>query len=645
MVAAANIGCVYPFWYFHLRGTGKSLRSIYLHSLLMSSHFVLGISCFYHDSAAALLKDGEILAAVQEERFTRIKHDASFPSHSISWILKEFDLSQEDISEIIYYEKPFITFERLVETHLNYAPFGLKIFLASVPIWIKEKIFLEREIKKGLKKVGLPQMKIKYSEHHLSHAASAFYPSPFERSVVLCVDGVGEWATTTAWLGDGKDLTPIWEIHFPHSLGLLYSSVTSYLGFKVNSGEYKIMGLAPYGSPIYSERMLKEIVSLHDDGSYSLNMDYFSYGHKLKMYSKKMESLFGREARVAESKLETFHMDVAASVQKVLEVVILHITTFLKKKTGEKNLCLAGGVALNCVANSKVLKESGFEHVWIQPAAGDAGGSLGAALAYWHIGLNNKRLVNKLDSQKGSLLGPEFSDSEIELFLKNNNIPFEQLSASQLLKTASGYLVDKKVVGWFQGKMEFGPRALGNRSIIGDAKIPDLQKTMNLKIKFRESFRPFAPLVTEEEVDKYFDFKGPSPYMLFVTGVNSNYRLSVDRDEDDKFGIDKLNVIRSKFPAITHVDYSARLQTVDRTRHPLLHELLTEFKADTGHPVLVNTSFNVRGEPIVCSPEDAYRCFRRTDIDVLIMGHFVVTKSSSLPAFNDEHWEEKFELD
>jgi carbamoyltransferase len=611
----------------------------------MSTHFVLGISCFYHDSAAALIKDGEILAAVQEERFTRIKHDASFPSHSIAWILKEYNLSKEDISEIIYYEKPFITFERLVETHLNYAPFGLKSFLTSVPIWIKEKIFLERDLKKGLLKLGLPIINIKYSEHHLSHAASAFYPSPFERSVVLCVDGVGEWATTSAWLGNGNDLTPLWEIHFPHSIGLLYSALTSYLGFKVNSGEYKVMGLAPYGNPIYSELMLRELVSLHDDGSYSLNMDYFSFGHQLKMYSKKMEDLFGRRARVSESELDPFHMDVAASLQSVLEKVLLHITICLKKKSGENNLCLAGGVALNCVANSKILTESGFERLWIQPAAGDAGGALGAALAYWHIGLNKARTVNDSDSQKGSLLGPEFKDAEIESFLIKNSIPFEKLSQEKMLIKASNYLVDKKIIGWFQGKMEFGPRALGNRSIIGDAKIPDLQKTMNLKIKFRESFRPFAPLVTEEDVDTYFNFKGPSPYMLFVTGLNSKYRLPVDETEKGKFGIDKLNIVRSDFPAITHVDYSARLQTVDKQRHSVLHDLLTEFKLQTGHAVMVNTSFNVRGEPIVCSPEDAYRCFRRTDIDVLILGNFIMTKDSDLPSFSDENWEKEFDLD
>lgn len=611
----------------------------------MSAHFVLGISCFYHDSAAALIKDGEILAAAQEERFTRIKHDASFPFHSIAWILKEFGLEQKDFLEVIYYEKPFITFERLVETHLNYAPFGLKNFLTSVPIWIKEKIFLERDLKKGLLELGLSKSEIKYSEHHLSHAASAFYPSPFEKAVVLCVDGVGEWATTSAWLGNGNALDPIWEIHFPHSLGLLYSSVTSYLGFKVNSGEYKVMGLAPYGEPIYSDLILKEMVSLHDDGSYSLNMEYFSFGHQLKMYSNKMERLFNRKARVAESKLDSFHMDVAASLQNVLEKVLLHITTFLKKQTGEKNLCLAGGVALNCVANSKILAGSGFENIWIQPAAGDAGGSLGAALAYWHIGLNKIRIVSESDSQKGSLLGPDFKDTEIESFLVKNHIPFVKLPKEDMLIKVSEFLINKKIIGWFQGKMEFGPRALGNRSIIGDAKIPDLQKTMNLKIKFRESFRPFAPLVIEEDVEKYFNFKGPSPYMLFVTGLSLNHRRPMDESSKVKFGIDKLNVIRSDFPAITHVDYSARLQTVDKERHSLLHSLLTEFKSQTGHAVMVNTSFNVRGEPIVCSPEDAYRCFRRTDIDVLILGNYIMTKDSELPSFSDENWEDQFELD
>jgi carbamoyltransferase len=611
----------------------------------MTAKYVLGISCYYHDSAAALIKDGEIIAAVQEERFTRIKHDASFPIKSIAWMMKEFKLTEQDLLAVVYYEKPFITFERLIETHLNHAPFGLKNFLASVPVWIKEKLFLEKDISKNLKALGILKTSIKYSEHHLSHAASAFFPSPFKNAVVLCVDGVGEWATTSVWSGSDGSLKPLWEIHFPHSLGLLYSALTSYLGFKVNSGEYKVMGLAPYGKPIYAEVMLKELICLHRDGSYSLNMKYFAYGHKLKMFTKDLEILLGRPARTPETLLDTFYMDVAASLQAVLEQALLHVTRHLKMKTGEENLCLAGGVALNCVANSKILSESGFKNVWIQPAAGDAGGALGAAMAYWHGGLQKPRIIQHQDSQKGSLLGPEFQEDEIETFLKENKIPFSKLSKDEMLKATSNFLYNKKVVGWFQGKMEFGPRALGSRSILGDAKVPDLQKTMNLKIKFRESFRPFAPLVRLEEVIAYFEFKDPSPYMLFVATLKPEHCLKSNAVDEAKFGIDKLNVFRSIFPAITHVDYSARLQTVDADRHSLLHDLLTNFKQTSGHSVMVNTSFNVRGEPIVCSPEDAYRCFRRTDIDVLILGNYIISKESALPAFQDINWENEFELD
>ncbi len=605
---------------------------------------ILGISCYYHDSACALIRDGEIIGAVQEERFTRKKHDPDFPTESVRYLLKASNLELKDIKAVVYYEKPFVTFERILETQLNYAPFGFKTFLKSLPVWIKEKLFLEKDIRKKLSALGGPVPKIYYSEHHLSHAAAGFYPSPFEEAAILCVDGVGEWATTSAWTGSGKDITPLWEIHFPHSLGLFYSAITTYLGFKVNSGEYKVMGLAPYGAPVFAELMLKELISLHEDGSYSLNMEYFEYGHKFRMTGKKLETLLGRPARTPEALMDDFHMNVAASLQKVLETALLHVTQHLQKKTQMKNLCLSGGVALNCVANSKLLKDSGFENIWIQPAAGDAGSALGAALAYWHLHLKEKRIVLKTDSQKGSLLGPSYSHTEIETFLQNQKIPFKKLNDDELMDEASILLDNGKIIGWFQGRMEYGPRALGSRSILGDARISDLQKTMNLKIKFRESFRPFAPLVLEEDSEKIFKFQAPSPYMLFVADIHDDLRKKMTPEEEKLFGIEKLNVARSTYPAITHVDYSARLQTVERNRHPRLHKLLTAFKKRTGHPVLVNTSFNVRGEPIVMTPEDAYRCFRRTEIDILILENFVIDKHG-LPEFKDSDWRNEFELD
>ncbi len=611
----------------------------------MKENLILGISCYYHDSAAALIKDGEILGAVQEERFTRKKHDSSFPSESIKWLLKEYKLGLSDLSAIVYYEKPFVTFERILETHLNYAPFGFTSFIRSVPLWIKEKLFLEKEIVKKLKAIQPVKFpEITWSEHHLSHAAGAFYPSPFSDAAILCVDGVGEWATTSAWTGKGKDITPLWEIHFPHSLGLFYSAITAYLGFKVNSGEYKVMGLAPYGNPLYTDLMIKELIHLNEDGSYSLNMDYFDYGHKMKMSGEKLEKLLGRPARTPETKMDQFHMDVASSLQKALEISLLHVTSHLQKKTGKKNLCLSGGVALNCVANSKILKESGFETVWIQPAAGDAGSALGAALAVWHLHFGKERTVSENDNQKGSLLGPSYSNEEIILYLEENKIPYRKLENEELLNHTCRELESGKIIGWFQGRMEYGPRALGSRSIIGDARAPDLQKTMNLKIKFRESFRPFAPLVLEEDTQKLFNWKHPSPYMLFVADVQESHRRAMTDEEGKLFGIDKLNIIRSTYPAITHVDYSARLQTVNFQRHERLHSLLSNFKKLTGHSILVNTSFNVRGEPIVMTPEDAYRCFRRTDIDVLIMENILVEKKN-LPPFNDSDWRKDFELD
>jgi carbamoyltransferase len=610
----------------------------------MKPTFVISFSCYYHDSAAVLIRDGEILGAVQEERFSRKKHDDAFPLRSITWLMEKFSLNASQIDACIYYEKPFITFERLIETHLAYAPFGYKNFLASVPLWIKGKLFLERDIRKHLKTLGLEKTPVKYSEHHLSHAASAFYPSPFEEAIVLCVDGVGEWATTSVWRGDKNKLEGISEIHFPHSLGLLYSAVTSYLGFKVNSGEYKVMGLAPYGKPIFKELMLQNLIYLHVDGSYSLNMKYFVYGHSLKMFSREMEKLLGRKARRPETELDDFHMNVAASLQAVLEEALLHVVKSLKVRFQTDNLCLAGGVALNCVANSRLLKDSGFKNIWVQPAAGDAGGALGAALAYWHLALHQSRTIHSPDGQKGSLLGPDFSTNEIEEFLLENKIPFQEYETQKLWDVTSANLEEGKIIGWFQGKMEYGPRALGNRSIIGDARILDLQKTMNLKIKYRESFRPFAPIVLIEDVEHHFEWKGPSPYMLFTALVRKEHLLEVNERESNKFGIERLNVIRSKFPAITHVDNSARLQTVHKDQNPDLHGLLSTFKLRNHTSVLVNTSFNVRGEPIVCTPRDAYLCFRRTEIDVLVLGKFIIIKKN-LPEFNDSNWRNEFELD
>ncbi|MES2525733.1 MAG: carbamoyltransferase [Bdellovibrionota bacterium] len=611
----------------------------------MKDELILGISCYYHDSAAALIRNGEILGAVQEERFSRKKHDSAFPVESIRWLLKENQISLRDLTAIVYYEKPFITFERILETHLNYAPMGFSSFLKSVPLWIKEKLFLEKDIIKKLKSIEDTQFPaITWSEHHLSHAAGAFYPSPFSDATILCVDGVGEWATTSAWTGSGKEIHPLWEIHFPHSLGLFYSAITAYLGFKVNSGEYKVMGLAPYGNPVYTDLMLKELITLLPDGSYSLNMDYFEYGHKMKMSGEKLESLLGRPMRKPETLMDQFHMDVAASLQKTLEASLLHVTTHLQKKTKKKNLCLSGGVALNCVANSKILKESGFETVWIQPAAGDAGSALGAALAYYHLHSGKERIVSADDSQKGSLLGPSFTNDDVALYLKENKIPFKKLEDTDLLDYTCKEIESGKIIGWFQGRMEYGPRALGSRSIIADARSPDLQKTMNLKIKFRESFRPFAPLVLEEDTENLFNWKHPSPYMLFVADVKDSHRKAMTSTEEKLFGIDKLNVIRSTWPAITHVDYSARLQTVSAGRQPKLYSLLSHFKKRTGHSILVNTSFNVRGEPIVMTPEDAYRCFRRTEIDILILENIVIEKKD-LPEFKDSDWREVFELD
>lgn len=609
----------------------------------MENIYVLGISCFFHDSAATLIRNGEIVGAVQEERFSRIKNDSAFPINSISYLLKEAGINLSELQAVVYYEKPFLTFERIIENHLNYAPFGFKLFSRSIPIWVKEKLFLEKLIKKSLRSIDKKaSISIKYSEHHLSHAASAFYPSPFEEAVIVCLDGVGEWATTSVWIGSGNEIKPHSEIHYPHSLGLLYSAITAYLGFKVNSGEYKVMGLAPYGKPTFADQMMGTLIELNEDGSYSLNMEYFSYGTDLKMFSRKLEKFFGQSARVQEGELNQFHMDVAASLQVVLERAILHLLKSLKGKINCESLCLAGGVALNCVANSKILKESHFKKIWIQPSAGDAGGSLGAALGYWHLGLCKPRTINIDDTLSGSYLGPSYSHEYIKSFLDNNKIPYLCLDQNLKNELVCVQLEAGKVIGWFQGRMEFGPRALGHRSILGDARVFDMQKRMNLKVKFRESFRPFAPIVLEEDTEAYFEFKQISPYMLFVAPIKEARRVSNNSDAA-VFGIDKLNQIRSEFPAITHVDYSARLQTVSNKRSPSLYSLLKKFKERNSVSVLVNTSFNVRGEPIVCSPLDAYRCFVKTDIDVLVLEDFIIEKEGvELPALIGD---QNFELD
>ncbi len=608
--------------------------------------YLLGISCYYHDSAAALLEDGLVVGAVQEERFSRKKHDPGFPSQSIAYLLRERGITLRDVQAVVYYEKPFLTFERLIETHLEASPFGLRSFLASMPTWIKEKLFLQRNLTRELALLNAgPVPALKFSEHHLSHASSAFFPSPFEEAAVLCVDGVGEWATTSAWSGSGPNLTPLWEIHFPHSLGLFYSTLTAYLGFKVNSGEYKVMGLAPYGEPRFANLMLENLLHLNPDGSFSLNLDYFAFTKELQMYSPKLEDLLGRRARRPEELLDQFHMDVAASLQLVLERALIPLAKELRRQTSATRLCLSGGVALNCVANSKLLRESGFEDLWIQPSAGDAGGALGAALAYYHLAEKGERRVSSVDAQQGSYLGPQFLEAEVEDFLMQNKIPYQKLPREEVLQETSRFLEEGKVIGWFQGRMEFGPRALGHRSILADARRAELQKTLNLKIKYRESFRPFAPVVLEEDASEIFDFDRQSPYMLFVASVRSELRVPLTLADSSKFGIEKLNVVRSTYPAVTHVDYSARLQTVSRERNPILAELLDVFRKRTQSSVLVNTSFNVRGEPIVCTPEDAYLCFQRTEIDVLVLENFIVTKGSLPPTILDEGRRKEFELD
>ena len=591
---------------------------------------ILGISAFYHDSAAAIVIDGKIIAAAQEERFTRKKHDSGYPFNAVEFVLKFSKLQLHQIDHIVFYEKPFLKFERLLETYIAFAPKGFKSFSTSMPIWLRNKLFQKKvlfeELKQHDKKFS-DINKIYFSEHHLSHAASAFYPSPFRESIVLTLDGVGEWATTTVAKGKDESLEILKEIHFPDSIGLLYSAFTYYTGFKVNDGEYKIMGLAPYGEPKFKNLILEKLIDLKEDGTFKLNMEYFEYATGLKMTNNKFSELFGEPVRKPDKNLITqFHMDIAASIQSVTEDIVLKLVRSIIKEHGGNNLCMAGGVALNCVANGKILKEKVIENIWIQPAAGDAGGALGAALALWHKELKMKRIHPIKDDMQGSYLGPNFTDVEIEKELSNLGAKYEKFSEDKLLEITAKELAKEKTIGWFQGRMEFGPRALGARSIIADPRSEKMQKTLNLKVKFRESFRPFAPSVIREDVSNWFEINCDSPYMLLVADVNKSIRRKITQDEEKLFGIDKLNVKRSDIPAVTHVDYSARIQTVHKETNPRYYKLLKEFKKNTNCPVLVNTSFNVRGEPIVCSVKDAYKCFMATNLDILICGNFILHK-------------------
>ncbi len=616
---------------------------------MQSGKTILGLSAYYHDSAAALLVDGEIVAAAQEERFTRKKHDPGFPANAIRYCLEEAGIALSDVHEVVFYDKPLVKFERLLETYLSYAPNGIRSFIAAMPVWLKEKLYLKSTLKTelaelgGLKKNELPDLL--FAEHHQSHAASAFFPSPFEKAVVMCLDGVGEWATTTVWVGEGNKLKALWEIDFPHSLGLLYSAFTYYTGFKVNSGEYKLMGLAPYGEPKYVDLILDNLIDLKEDGSFRLDMDYFNYCTGLTMTGKKFDKLFGGPPRAPETDISQKEMDIAASIQKVTEEVVLRLGKTVREETGCGNLCLAGGVALNCVANGELLRSGIFDDIWIQPAAGDAGGALGAALVAWHEKHDGQRVVNPRDSMRGSYLGPRFGREEIRAALDASGAVYEELDDEQMMPRLADILAGENVVGWFQGRMEFGPRALGGRSIIGDPRSQKMQSVMNLKIKYRESFRPFAPSVLNEDVSNYFVQDSPSPYMLLVAPVAEDKRIAMTEEQQKLFGIEKLNVPRSELPAITHVDYSARIQTVHADTNPRYHAVISAFKEKTGCGVIVNTSFNVRGEPIVCTPEDAYRCFMRTEMDYLVVENFLMAKPVQPEVEKDESWMEEFELD
>jgi carbamoyltransferase len=615
---------------------------------------ILGISAYYHDSAAALLKDGELVAAAQQERFSRKKHDARFPDDAIRYCLETENLQLNDLDRIVFYDKPLIKFERLLETYLSYAPNGFRSFVAAMPVWLKEKLYLKSVLKKELaelcscKPKDLPPLL--FAEHHQSHAASAFFFSPFERAAVLCLDGVGEWATTSTWLGDGAALEPLWEIDFPHSLGLLYSAFTYFTGFRVNSGEYKLMGLAPYGQPKYVDLILDKLLDLKEDGTFRLDMQYFNYCTGLTMTNRRFDEIFGGPPRQPEGGLTQREMDIAASIQVVTEEVVLRLANTLHEETGEKNLCLAGGVALNCVANGRLLREGPFDNLWIQPAAGDAGGAAGAAAIIWHGYEEQPRKLNgdgspAADLMHGSYLGPRFSHEQVQAELDAIGAEYSVLDDEELFRTTAQLLADENVIGWFQGRMEFGPRALGGRSIIGDPRSAKMQSVMNLKIKYRESFRPFAPSVLWERVSDYFEQDAPSPYMLIVAPVLEKLRVVLTDEQQQLFGIEKLKLKRSELPAITHVDYSARVQTVHKETNPRYHALLNAFEQLTGCGVLVNTSFNVRGEPIVCTPTDAYRCFMRTEMDYLVVENFLLEKQEQ-PAWEDDtSWRDEFELD
>lgn len=640
---------------------------------------ILGISAFYHDSAAAIICDGEIVAAAQEERFSRKKHDPRFPKHAIAYCLEMAQTTIAELDHIVFYDKPLLKFERLLETYLSYAPRGFRSFLAAMPIWLKEKLYLKTVLRTELSEIGqckkteLP--KLMFTEHHQSHAASAFFPSPFERAAVLCLDGVGEWATTTAWLGEGNQLIPQWQIDFPHSLGLLYSAFTYYTGFKVNSGEYKLMGLAPYGEPKYIDTILSNLIDVKEDGTFRLNMDYFNYATGLTMTNSKFDDLFGGPPRKPETPISQREMDIASSIQWVTEDVVLRLANTVKNELQVENLCLAGGVALNCVANGRILRECGFKEVWVQPAAGDAGGALGAALSAWYeyhsmprtvtaekvpvmfgsaketatatVGtLSQEKIAAPVqDQMRGSYLGPKFSDAEILDYLDLVKASYVRLDDAELMPRLAEILGSDNVVGWFQGRMEFGPRALGGRSIIGDPRSPKMQSVMNLKIKYRESFRPFAPSVLAERVSDFFEQYSPSPYMLMVAPVKESLRIPMTEEQKQLFGIEKLNIPRSEIPAITHVDYSARIQTVHKETNPRYHSLISHFDQLTGCGLIVNTSFNVRGEPIVCTPEDAYRCFMRTEMDYLVLENFLLAKTDQPAWEKDESWKTEFELD
>ena len=615
---------------------------------------ILGISAYYHDSAAALLRDGDLVAAAQQERFSRSKHDAGFPGDAIRYCLESQGLRLDELDRIVFYDKPLIKFERLLETYLSYAPDGFRSFVAAMPVWLKEKLYLKNVLKEELSQLGgckpreLPSLL--FAEHHKSHAASAFYFSPFEHAAVLCLDGVGEWATTSTWLGNRANLEPLWEIDFPHSLGLLYSAFTYFTGFKVNSGEYKLMGLAPYGRPKYVEVILDKLIDLKEDGTFRLDMRYFNYCTGLTMTNSRFDELFGGPPRLAESRLTQREMDIAASIQVVTEDIVLRLASTLHEETGETNLCLAGGVALNCVANGRVLREGPYDKIWIQPAAGDAGGAAGAAAIVWHDYDNQPRQPTgnrspAADRMNGSYLGPGFTTEQIRAELDATGAKYATLDDDTLFSKTAQLLAGESVIGWFQGRMEFGPRALGARSIIGDPRSPKMQSVMNLKIKHRESFRPFAPSVLWERVSDYFEQDAPSPYMLIVAPVRDELRTRLTAEQEQLFGIEKLNLRRSELPAITHVDYSARVQTVHEDTNPRYHALLTAFEQLTGCGVLVNTSFNVRGEPIVCTPSDAYRCFMRTKMDYLVVGNFLLDKREQ-PAWEDDtSWQDQFELD